>query len=157
MESLSGLPIAVLRKYAPRSGLAISMLAAACGGNAASAPTPTPEPAQRVVAAVSCATGREVVSVTYNGDTVDCDDLVDFVPSRADFERVGKSDDVCTGTTTVGGDMRFEEWMPRSQDPNNPTLLTVELRDGTLVHIRCGVRPNGDWFQSVEPISPENQ
>lgn len=135
----------------------LKLLTAACVGESQVSPTPTPAPAEDVVAAVSCATGREVVSVTYNGDTVNCDDLVGFVPSRADFERVGKSDDVCTGTTTVGGDMRFEKWLPRSQDPEKPTLLTVELRDGTIVHIRCGVDQNGNWFESIEPISPENQ
>ncbi|MBI4066203.1 hypothetical protein HY411_00655 [Candidatus Gottesmanbacteria bacterium] len=132
------------------------MLAAACGGNAASAPTPTPEPAQRVVAAVTCATSRDVVSVTYNGNGVNCDDLVDFVPSRADFERVSQSGDVCSGRTTVGGSS-FEEWMPRGIYPNPPTKLEVRLRDGTVVKITCYEDANGNWLQSVEPISPEHQ
>ncbi len=156
MESLSGLPIAVIRKYAPRSGIAISMLAAACGGNAASAPTPTPEPAQRVVAAVTCATGRDVESITYKGNGVNCDDLVGFVPSRADFKRVGGSGDVCSGRTTVG-ESSFQEWMPRDTYPNPPTTLEVKLTDGTIVIITCSEDAHGNWYQSIEPISPEHQ
>lgn len=137
--------------------IGLELLTVACVGESQVSSTPTPAPPEDVVAAVSCATGRDVVSVTYNGNKVNCDYLIGFVPSRDDFERVGKSDDICTGSTTIGGDMRFEEWIPRSQDPEKPTLLTVKLRDGTIVHIRCGVDQNGNWFESVEPISPENQ
>ena len=130
----------------------LELLAAACGGNAAS--SPTPEPAERVIAAVPCATGPDVLSVTYNGETVDCDDLIGFVPTRDDFERVGKSEDICTGTITAGG-TRFKDWVPRSSDPSAPNTMIVELRDGTLVTLECGVSEYGTWYERITTQSPQ--